>query len=160
MFITSNYVSADREPHVPADVYSGWRWPECFQQRECRSGTLWLNVQCCWSFVLQALSIQSGELMLVLLATLMLLFIDCLVIYLKLYWFCDNSNLQIEETLRSVGKSQLFTRLSYPGAGHLIEPPYSPNSRASLWSVKPKKCERHPRTAFLNLPRYKWCIII
>ncbi|XP_069012590.1 bile acid-CoA:amino acid N-acyltransferase-like isoform X1 [Embiotoca jacksoni] len=45
----------------------------------------------------------------------------------------------IEESLRSAGKSQLFTRLSYPGAGHLIEPPYSPNSRASLWSVKPKK---------------------
>ncbi|XP_028262919.1 acyl-coenzyme A amino acid N-acyltransferase 1-like isoform X2 [Parambassis ranga] len=50
----------------------------------------------------------------------------------------ENADL-IEETLRSVGKSHLFTRLSYPGAGHLIEPPYSPNSRASLWSVKPKK---------------------
>ncbi|XP_076604432.1 bile acid-CoA:amino acid N-acyltransferase-like [Chaetodon auriga] len=45
----------------------------------------------------------------------------------------------IEETLRNVGKSHLLTRLSYPGAGHLIEPPYTPNSRASLWSVKPKK---------------------
>uniref|UniRef100_A0A1A7ZLN4 BAAT/Acyl-CoA thioester hydrolase C-terminal domain-containing protein n=1 Tax=Nothobranchius furzeri TaxID=105023 RepID=A0A1A7ZLN4_NOTFU len=45
----------------------------------------------------------------------------------------------IEETLRSAGKPHLFTRLSYPGAGHLIEPPYSPNARASLWSVKPKK---------------------
>ncbi|XP_069565953.1 bile acid-CoA:amino acid N-acyltransferase-like isoform X2 [Brachyistius frenatus] len=45
----------------------------------------------------------------------------------------------IEDSLRSAGKSQLLTRLSYPGAGHLIEPPYSPNSRASLWSVKPKK---------------------
>ncbi|XP_018554566.1 peroxisomal succinyl-coenzyme A thioesterase isoform X1 [Lates calcarifer] len=50
----------------------------------------------------------------------------------------ENADL-IEETLRAAGKSQLFTRLSYPGAGHLIEPPYSPNSRASLWSVKPKK---------------------
>eukprot|EP00064_Thunnus_orientalis_P007513 superscaffoldBa00000840_g7535 len=46
---------------------------------------------------------------------------------------------KIEETLRAAGKSHLFTRLSYPGAGHLIEPPYSPNSRSSLWSVKPKK---------------------
>ncbi|XP_044034353.1 peroxisomal succinyl-coenzyme A thioesterase-like isoform X4 [Siniperca chuatsi] len=50
----------------------------------------------------------------------------------------ENANL-IEETLRAAGKSQLFTRLSYPGAGHLIEPPYTPNSRASLWSVKPIK---------------------
>ncbi|XP_051272121.1 bile acid-CoA:amino acid N-acyltransferase-like isoform X2 [Dicentrarchus labrax] len=50
----------------------------------------------------------------------------------------ENANL-IEETLRAAGKSQLFTRLSYPGAGHLIEPPYTPNSRTSLWSVKPKK---------------------
>ncbi|XP_041813252.1 bile acid-CoA:amino acid N-acyltransferase-like isoform X2 [Chelmon rostratus] len=45
----------------------------------------------------------------------------------------------IEETLRAAGKSQLLTRLSYPGAGHLIEPPYTPNARASLWTVKPKK---------------------
>ncbi|KAM7401925.1 hypothetical protein PAMP_017202 [Pampus punctatissimus] len=50
----------------------------------------------------------------------------------------ENANM-IEETLRAAGKSQLFTCLSYPGAGHLIEPPYSPNSRMSLWSVKPKK---------------------
>ncbi|KAL7408141.1 hypothetical protein ABVT39_018829 [Epinephelus coioides] len=45
----------------------------------------------------------------------------------------------IEETLKAAGKSQLFTRLSYPGAGHLIEPPYTPHSQASLWSVKPIK---------------------
>uniref|UniRef100_A0A3P9J8Q1 Uncharacterized protein n=1 Tax=Oryzias latipes TaxID=8090 RepID=A0A3P9J8Q1_ORYLA len=44
-----------------------------------------------------------------------------------------------KETLRAAGKSHLFTRLSYPGAGHLIEPPYSPMSRASFWAVKPKK---------------------
>lgn len=53
-------------------------------------------------------------------------------------WFLDH---QIEERLRLAGKSHLFTRLSYPGAGHLIEPPYSPSARASMWSVKPKKCE-------------------
>uniref|UniRef100_A0A3B5R5A6 Bile acid-CoA:amino acid N-acyltransferase-like n=1 Tax=Xiphophorus maculatus TaxID=8083 RepID=A0A3B5R5A6_XIPMA len=50
----------------------------------------------------------------------------------------ENADL-IEERLRSAGKSLLFTRLSYPGAGHLIEPPYSPSTRASMWSVKPKK---------------------
>ncbi|KAI3369459.1 hypothetical protein L3Q82_007677 [Scortum barcoo] len=49
------------------------------------------------------------------------------------------SIVKIEETLRAAGKSHLFTRLSYPGAGHLIEPPYMPNSRVSLWSVKPQK---------------------
>lgn len=50
----------------------------------------------------------------------------------------DNANL-IEKALKAVGKSHLFTRLSYPGAGHLIEPPYTPNSRTSFWSVKPIK---------------------
>lgn len=45
----------------------------------------------------------------------------------------------IEETLRAAGKSHLYTCLSYPGAGHLIEPPYTPNSRESLWRVKPTK---------------------
>uniref|UniRef100_A0A3Q2CF87 Uncharacterized protein n=1 Tax=Cyprinodon variegatus TaxID=28743 RepID=A0A3Q2CF87_CYPVA len=42
---------------------------------------------------------------------------------------------QIEERLRSAGKSHLFTRLSYPGAGHLIEPPYSPSVRSSMFGV-------------------------
>ncbi|XP_034388940.1 bile acid-CoA:amino acid N-acyltransferase-like [Cyclopterus lumpus] len=50
----------------------------------------------------------------------------------------ENANM-IEETLRAAGKSQLLTLLSYPGAGHLIEPPYTPNARRSLWSIKPKK---------------------
>ncbi|KAM4741566.1 bile acid-CoA:amino acid N-acyltransferase-like isoform 2-T3 [Anableps anableps] len=50
----------------------------------------------------------------------------------------ENADL-IEESLRSASKGHLFTRLSYPGAGHLIEPPYSPNARASMWSIKPKK---------------------
>lgn len=54
--------------------------------------------------------------------------------------------------MRAAGKSQLFTRLSYPGAGHLIEPPYTPNSRASLWSVKPQKREPHARAAFFIQP--------
>uniref|UniRef100_A0A3B4X2U4 Bile acid-CoA:amino acid N-acyltransferase-like n=1 Tax=Seriola lalandi dorsalis TaxID=1841481 RepID=A0A3B4X2U4_SERLL len=59
--------------------------------------------------------------------------VQCLFLNLQLDQYI------IEETLRAADKSQLFTRLSYPGAGHLIEPPYSPNSRISLWSVKPKK---------------------
>ncbi|XP_075997234.1 bile acid-CoA:amino acid N-acyltransferase-like [Genypterus blacodes] len=46
---------------------------------------------------------------------------------------------EIEEILKAAGKSQLFTRLSYPAAGHLIEPPYSPNSRIALWRVQPQK---------------------
>ncbi|XP_058487191.1 bile acid-CoA:amino acid N-acyltransferase-like [Solea solea] len=45
----------------------------------------------------------------------------------------------IEETLRAAGKSHLFTCLSYPGAGHLIEPPYTPLARTSQWRVKPIK---------------------
>lgn len=61
-----------------------------------------------------------------------------------LWWHCFIGH-QMEETLRAAGKHQLFTCLSYPGAGHLIEPPYTPNSRASLWSVKPVKREPRPR---------------
>ncbi|KAF3856526.1 hypothetical protein F7725_017249 [Dissostichus mawsoni] len=63
----------------------------------------------------------------------------------------ENANL-IEETLSAAGKSQLFTRLSYPGAGHLIEPPYTPNSRASLWSVKPQKRKPYHRALFYIEP--------
>lgn len=48
---------------------------------------------------------------------------------------------QIEENLRAAGKIHLFNRLSYPGAGHLIEPPYSPHRRSSMWSIKPRKRE-------------------
>ncbi|TSW21778.1 Acyl-coenzyme A amino acid N-acyltransferase 1 [Bagarius yarrelli] len=44
---------------------------------------------------------------------------------------------QIEKRLRTAGKSHLFTRVSYPGAGHLIEPPYSPTSYASTWANRP-----------------------
>lgn len=50
---------------------------------------------------------------------------------------------QIEESLRAAGKTHLFTRLSYPGAGHLIEPPYSPHRRSSMWSIKPRKRESY-----------------
>lgn len=50
----------------------------------------------------------------------------------------ENADL-LEETLKASGKGHLFTRLTYPGAGHLIEPPYAPNARISLWKAKPKK---------------------
>ncbi|XP_030632320.1 bile acid-CoA:amino acid N-acyltransferase isoform X2 [Chanos chanos] len=46
---------------------------------------------------------------------------------------------EIEKRLRAVGKSHLFNCVSYPGAGHLIEPPYTPNARASLWTTRPTK---------------------
>ncbi|XP_038868241.1 acyl-coenzyme A thioesterase 1-like isoform X2 [Salvelinus namaycush] len=46
---------------------------------------------------------------------------------------------EIEKKIKDAGRSHLFTRLSYPGAGHLIEPPYTPNSRASMWTTQPKK---------------------
>ncbi|XP_008282884.1 acyl-coenzyme A thioesterase 1-like isoform X2 [Stegastes partitus] len=45
----------------------------------------------------------------------------------------------IEEKLTAAGKAHLFTRLSYPDAGHLIEPPYAPNAREVMWRVKPSK---------------------
>ncbi len=73
--------------------------------------------------------------------------------YWLLFWCCSVGH-QIEETLRAAGKSQLFTRLSYPGAGHLIEPPYAPNSRTSLWSVKPQKREPHLRAASYTCCRH------
>ncbi|XP_074533290.1 bile acid-CoA:amino acid N-acyltransferase-like [Halichoeres trimaculatus] len=52
----------------------------------------------------------------------------------------ENADL-IEKTLKAAGKSHLFTCLSYPGAGHLIEPPYAPNARRPLFKVKPRKCK-------------------
>ncbi|XP_061688705.1 peroxisomal succinyl-coenzyme A thioesterase-like [Syngnathoides biaculeatus] len=50
----------------------------------------------------------------------------------------ENSNL-IEDLLKKAGKSHLYTCLSYPGAGHLIETPCTPHARMSMWKVKPEK---------------------
>ncbi|KAG7318904.1 hypothetical protein KOW79_017378 [Hemibagrus wyckioides] len=44
---------------------------------------------------------------------------------------------EIERRLHVAGKSHLFTRVSYPGAGHLIEPPYTPTCRTSTWANRP-----------------------
>ncbi|XP_029946766.1 bile acid-CoA:amino acid N-acyltransferase-like [Salarias fasciatus] len=51
---------------------------------------------------------------------------------------CENADM-IEEILKSAGKSHLLSRFSYPDAGHLIEPPYAPHTRASYFSIKPQK---------------------
>ncbi|KAK3512637.1 hypothetical protein QTP70_018771 [Hemibagrus guttatus] len=44
---------------------------------------------------------------------------------------------EIERRLHAAGKSHLFTRVSYPGAGHLIEPPYTPTCHTSTWASQP-----------------------
>ncbi|XP_034540880.1 bile acid-CoA:amino acid N-acyltransferase-like [Notolabrus celidotus] len=54
----------------------------------------------------------------------------------------ENADL-VEVTLNAAGKSHLFTRLPYPGAGHLIEPPYAPNARRPLYKVEPNKLFAH-----------------
>ncbi|XP_035245201.1 peroxisomal succinyl-coenzyme A thioesterase-like isoform X1 [Anguilla anguilla] len=46
---------------------------------------------------------------------------------------------QIKEGLQASNKSHLLTWVSYPGAGHLLEPPYSPHARISLWTMRPTK---------------------
>uniref|UniRef100_A0A3Q3AW36 Acyl-CoA thioester hydrolase/bile acid-CoA amino acid N-acetyltransferase domain-containing protein n=1 Tax=Kryptolebias marmoratus TaxID=37003 RepID=A0A3Q3AW36_KRYMA len=59
--------------------------------------------------------------------------IDCPLMYIVGEDDLSASSVEnADETLRAAGKSHLFTRLSYPGAGHLIEPPYAPNARASI----------------------------
>ena len=40
---------------------------------------------------------------------------------------------QIKEMMEQAGNSHLLTVLSYPNAGHLIEPPYTPHARATLF---------------------------
>ncbi|KAG7219670.1 hypothetical protein INR49_018916, partial [Caranx melampygus] len=39
----------------------------------------------------------------------------------------------IKEMMERAGNSHLLTVLSYPNAGHLIEPPYTPHARASTF---------------------------
>ncbi|KAJ8245652.1 hypothetical protein GJAV_G00273020 [Gymnothorax javanicus] len=40
----------------------------------------------------------------------------------------------MEKMMQEAGNSHLLTVLSYPGAGHLIEPPYTPHARSSVFS--------------------------
>eukprot|EP00064_Thunnus_orientalis_P023859 superscaffoldBa00009486_g24120 len=42
----------------------------------------------------------------------------------------------MKEMMEQAGNSHLLTILSYPNAGHLIEPPYTPHCRASSFRVR------------------------
>ena len=41
----------------------------------------------------------------------------------------------MRQMMEKAGNSHLLTVASYPGTGHLIEPPYSPHIRASNFMV-------------------------
>ncbi|XP_061074725.1 acyl-coenzyme A thioesterase 3-like [Conger conger] len=46
---------------------------------------------------------------------------------------------EIKERLQAANKSHLLTWVPCPGTGHLIEPPYSPHTSATLLTLGPKK---------------------
>ncbi|KAF0040309.1 hypothetical protein F2P81_006207 [Scophthalmus maximus] len=46
-------------------------------------------------------------------------------------WPAYESAMDMKEMMERAGNSHLLTVLSYPNAGHLIEPPYTPHARAS-----------------------------
>ncbi|KAI3370573.1 hypothetical protein L3Q82_007142 [Scortum barcoo] len=48
-------------------------------------------------------------------------------------WPAKESTQDIKEMMERAGNSHLLTILSYPNAGHLIEPPYTPHVRASTF---------------------------
>nr|XP_057942355.1 acyl-coenzyme A thioesterase 5-like isoform X2 [Doryrhamphus excisus] len=48
-------------------------------------------------------------------------------------WPASESAQDMKEMMERAGNSHLLTILSYPDAGHLIEPPYSPHSHASYF---------------------------
>ncbi|XP_066579569.1 acyl-coenzyme A thioesterase 1-like isoform X2 [Amia ocellicauda] len=50
-------------------------------------------------------------------------------------WPTAESAEDIEKMMETAGNRHLLTTLSYPGAGHLIEPPYSPHAYASKMIV-------------------------
>ncbi|KAG7454692.1 hypothetical protein MATL_G00262560 [Megalops atlanticus] len=55
-------------------------------------------------------------------------------------WPVSESAEDIEKMMMEAGNSHLLTTLSYPGAGHLIEPPYTPHFRSSNFvSIKTKE---------------------
>lgn len=47
------------------------------------------------------------------------------------YWATVESAEDIARMMHSAGNDNLLTILSYPGAGHLVEPPYTPHFRSS-----------------------------
>ncbi|XP_029008251.1 acyl-coenzyme A thioesterase 3-like [Betta splendens] len=46
-------------------------------------------------------------------------------------WAVSESAVDMKQMMEQAGNSHLLTVLSYPNAGHLIEPPYSPHTRSS-----------------------------
>uniref|UniRef100_A0A3B4Y3S2 Acyl-coenzyme A thioesterase 4-like n=1 Tax=Seriola lalandi dorsalis TaxID=1841481 RepID=A0A3B4Y3S2_SERLL len=48
-------------------------------------------------------------------------------------WPTYESAMDMKEMMERAGNSHLLTVLSYPNAGHLIEPPYTPHARASTF---------------------------
>lgn len=47
--------------------------------------------------------------------------------------------------MTAAGKKHLLTVLNYPGAGHLIEPPFSPHCRVARLNKKSTSCSVMPR---------------
>ncbi|KAF7646495.1 hypothetical protein LDENG_00185930 [Lucifuga dentata] len=54
-------------------------------------------------------------------------------------WATVESAEDINQMMHVAGNEHLLTTLTYPGAGHLIEPPYSPHIRASNFTLYGKK---------------------
>ncbi|XP_076015967.1 peroxisomal succinyl-coenzyme A thioesterase-like isoform X2 [Genypterus blacodes] len=54
-------------------------------------------------------------------------------------WPTVESAEDIAQIMRAAGKEHLLSTLTYPGAGHLIEPPYSPHFRGSNFILKSTK---------------------
>lgn len=50
-------------------------------------------------------------------------------------WPASESAQDMKEMMEQAGNSHLLTILSYPNAGHLIEPPYTPHIRASSFKT-------------------------
>ncbi|KAF5899181.1 bile acid-CoA:amino acid N-acyltransferase-like [Clarias magur] len=50
----------------------------------------------------------------------------------------SHAGLEVERRHKA-GKSHLFTQVSYPGVGHLIEPPYAPTALTSVWTNQPRQ---------------------
>ncbi|KAM8892687.1 peroxisomal succinyl-coenzyme A thioesterase-like isoform 1-T2 [Spinachia spinachia] len=50
-------------------------------------------------------------------------------------WPAHESAVDVKEMMQRAGNYHLLTVLSYPGAGHLIEPPFTPFARASSYKI-------------------------
>ncbi|XP_074489667.1 peroxisomal succinyl-coenzyme A thioesterase-like isoform X2 [Sebastes fasciatus] len=50
-------------------------------------------------------------------------------------WPAQESAMDMKEMMKQAGNSHLLTVLSYPNAGHLIEPPFTPFARASTFTT-------------------------